>query len=280
MRDKLNIDLNIDHYLKSFSKSECHKNIFSEEECEKLIRFMFKGTSKRRLGNSGNIFFSGNFDFIISTFYEKLKNLVDLDDVVALRGNFFITPHQYGFHSDMPEEEDLGFCSGDYAYKSILIPLFLRPVDSDCHLVTFNERLIDYGTTLDNGPSKSESHYNSIEDYHHLKNLYDISGKQIDYKEYRFDDEVFNQLDLGRTSPIERFSGFSVENIFPWCPGDVIVFDTAQLHCSNLGINKKRFKNKCALRISLIKNSLNERDPIDWKKIKSKMATAMGGLLA
>lgn len=43
--------------------------------------------------------------------------------------------------------------------------------------------------------------------------------------------------------PLARFHGLSIESILPWAPGDLLIFDTARIHCAcdfrSHGIGKK-----------------------------------------
>jgi len=267
----MKLDLSkISEHCKHFSPSVDHKNVFRKEDLDWLIEFMFRSTENWRLGVTGNLFFSGNFKKIIKKYWDIFDGFVDLSSVVSVKGNFFHTPHQYGFHTDMPEEIDESFVLGDAAYKSILIPLYMLPMDSLCHLLLFNERLLSYGTTLDKGPTKSKTHYNSYSDYEGIDFIFDTNGDRHKYSHREFDKDVFDKYNLGSTSPPSRFEGFSVESVFDWKPGNAIVFDTTQLHCSNLGLDGKYFRSKAGLRISLFRNYLGNRDPIKWDRVTYK----------
>jgi hypothetical protein len=255
---------NVKEHTKYFSSAECHRNLFDSADVDFLTSSMFRNTLKWRLGESGNIFFSGNFKSMIRALYPKFDKVIDLSKVTGIKGNFFITPHQYGFHTDMPEDTDSTLLSGDVAYKSILIPLFKLPETSKCHIFYFNERLLCGGVTLDKGPTKSHTHYKSFSSYEDIDCIYDLTLKKRGFKEMPFDQEVFDTYNLGSTSPIERYSGFSIENVFDWESGDCHVFDTTQLHCSNEGLAKKMFKNKAGLRISLFTNFLGQNQPVEW----------------
>ncbi len=264
----IDIKNNISFYRSNISSSRCYQNILSSSDVEWLIDFMFKETGVYRLGSSGNMFFSENFEKIIIKFFDKFNEMIDLSEIVKVGGNFFLTPHQYGFHTDMPEKGDHHFVEGDVAFCTILIPLFHLPQKAKCHFMLFNERILSHGTTLDRGPSKSDTHYNSISNYDEIENLYNESGLEIKYEDKDFDNDLFEKYNMGATSPKERFNGFSIESVYDWTPGDAMVFDTTQLHCSNLGLKKELFKNKAGLRMSFYKNLKNKRDPIDWEKLK------------
>ncbi len=254
-----------------FSKAEFWPDVFSPEDLDELSHFMFKSTLNWRVSDTGNLFFSGDFPKIIVRFYKQLEKLVDLTELTGIRGNFYHTPHQYGFHTDMPEKEDFSFLPGDVAYKSLLIPLYKLPRDSKCHMLFFKERLLDHGATLDRGKSKSLTHYKSYDQYEDIECLYNEKREHITYKDEPFDEDVFKKYNLGHSFDKERFSGFHLESAFEWVPGSVMVFDTTQLHCSNKGLEGQLFNAKAGLRISLWKNYLGNRYLVNFDKHKENL---------
>ena len=52
----------------------------------------------------------------------------------------------------------------------------------------------------------------------------------IGYTGKDFDEEIHNKFFTHL--PIERFTGLTIECIVEWKPGDIIVFDTARIHCA------------------------------------------------
>ncbi len=179
-----------------------------------------------------------------------------------------MTPHQYGFHTDMPEGEDLSYKSGDVAFKSILIPLFKKPEKSQCHIFFFKERLMSFGTTLDKGPTKSVSLEDSYSSYEEIDFIYNIDGERTTYQHSEFNKEIYHDYNMSATSLIERYEGFNIEEVIQWDPGSMIIFNTAQRHCSNKGLNSNRyFKMKAGLRISFFTNDENQRKPINWSEV-------------
>ena len=245
----------VENYMR---ESKCYTNVFNEKECTELSEFMFRKTKSWRTSSTGNLFFSGNFRTLVKDIiYPKLKDIIPNDiidwtiiDNVA--GNFFHTPHQYGIHTDMPEEQN-SFDSNTMVYRSLLIPLYLLgpKQKKPLRMIWFNERIVDNGCTLDYGPDKSVTHYRSFSDYNDIENVYTLDGPtKIDPTNIMSNEEFEKHGLTEAPSIMDRYNGISVENSFEWTPGDVFVFDTAQVHSSTQGAQP--FMTKAGLRISLI----------------------------
>lgn len=264
----LNIAAN--KYIPHFNEVSHITNLFDDNDIKWMTEFMFRHTKNWRLGGAGNIFYSGNLDKVVKKFYKQISKHVNLDIVTNVRGNYFLTPHQYGFHTDMPERTDKTYKTGDVAFKSILIPLFKKPEECRCHIFFFKERLISYGTTLDKGPTKSHSFYDSYSSYQDIDFIYDVKGQRRDYQHSNFNQDIYDDYNMSATSLIERYEGFNIEKVLNWEPGSMIVFDTSQLHCSNRGLKgMKSFKIKAGLRISFFTNDENQRKTVDWSKVSA-----------
>ena len=118
-------------------------------------------------------------------------------------------------------------------------------------MIWFNERIVDNGCTLDYGPDKSVTHYRSFTNYNDIENVYTLDGpSKIDPTNIMSNEEFEKHGLTEAPSIMDRYNGISVENSFEWTPGDVFVFDTAQVHSSTQGAQP--FVTKAGLRISLI----------------------------
>lgn len=237
--------------------SRCYKNVFDEHTRNELTEYMFRKTTHWRTSKTGNLFFSGNLKPLIrEVIYPIIKDIVpkeelDWDIVDNCGGNFFHTPHQYGIHTDMPEPDN-NFDSDSVTYRSFLIPMYLlgRP-ECKIHMLYYDQRVVDSGCTLDYGPFASVTHYRSFTDYSKIDNVYTLDGPSKIDMNNKMSQEQFVNAGLDKApSPIERYHGLTVENSFEWVPGDLHMFDTAQIHSSTLG--DPAFKTKAGLRISLI----------------------------
>jgi len=246
-------------YVENYMRpSKCFNNVFDEQECRELSEYMFRQTKYWRTSSTGNLFFSGNFRPLVENIiYPKLKDIIPKDDidwdiVDNVAGNFFHTPHQYGIHTDMPEQTN-DFDSNTIVYRSLLIPLYLLgpKQKTPLRMIYFNERIVDSGCTLDYGPDKSVTHYRSFSDYSKIQNVYTLDGPTSIDQTNIMSEEDFVKYGLSEAPSIkDRYNGISVENSFEWVPGDVHTFDTAQVHSSTQG--DRPFVTKAGLRISLI----------------------------
>lgn len=243
---------------KYMEESVVHQNVFDEDKIKTLCEFMFRSTGSWRVSKTGNLFFSGNFRQLVQDYIKPWTKDVlqdtswDWDKVYTVGGNYFHTPHQYGIHTDMPAPDD-HWDSDLVTYKSMLIPLYINPGKSKCKMVYYDQRVVDSGCTLDYGPFSSTTHYNSYTDYSQIKNVYTLDGPTtIDREKTKMSHDDFLLYELNKApSTIERYHGLSVEHSYDWTPGDLHVFDTAQIHSSTLG-DKPRFKTKAGLRITFM----------------------------
>lgn len=244
-----------ERYEKVMMPSKCYKDVLNEDQLNQLVEFMFRKTASWRTSNTGNLFFSGNLDelgetYIIPWLKDIIGDTINFDEVYQIRGNFFHTPHQYGIHTDMPEYGNTNSVN-IMPYRSILIPLYILPKKTLTHITFYDQRVLDYGCTLDYGPYKSTTHYRSFTDYSKIEHVYTLEGKTEISDTPISQEEYEKNFFHWAPSSIERYTGLSVENNFEWTPGNVYTFDTAQIHSSNCG--EHPFKSKAGLRLSLMK---------------------------
>ncbi len=241
---------------KHFSPVEIHKDIFNQSELTELINFMWNKTTRWQLSQSGLLYRSGNFVELVDRLERKLESHIDLEIMTSVQGNFFHTPHSYGLHTDMPERGE--WQDNCTPYKSVLIPLYKLPETSECNIAYFTHRIADVGCNLIKGDSVT-SHYDNYTDYYNIKNIYTVDGKKtiIDDEE-KFNQQVFDKFGFsGDNDSPKRYSGLTVETATKWEPGDLHVFDTAQIHTSTRG----SYVTKGGLRISFMR-TLDDGKPI------------------
>jgi hypothetical protein len=235
-----------------FSPAEIHKGIFNQNVLTDLIYFMWNKTTWWQLSQSGNLFRSGNFDELVNRLERKLKPYIDLEIMSGAEGNFFHTPHGYGLHTDMPERGE--WVDHYTPYKSVLIPLYKLPEASECNIAYFTHRIADVGCALVRG-DHATTHYDHYTDYYNIKNVYTVDGKKsiIDDEE-KFNKEDFNKYGFGsEQTSSKRYGGLTIETATSWEPGDLHVFDTAQIHGSTRG----SYVTKGGLRISFMRTLIN-----------------------
>lgn len=221
--------------LKNISESEIHEDVFDEEELDLLWKIAFQNGSVRK-NKYGNIFISGD---VVKKAYEHVKHKILLD-AELFGGNYFITTQQYGLHIDSFRTKPVD--DGTTVYRNVIIPLWIgsniEPADGG-HLITFEQRLIDYSCDFNKGErvSYKESLYKAHTDYSNLQ-FYDRHGKEIDKKlnDKTFDKEIHRKY---FNTPRERLDGLTIENIFDWKPGSMIMIDAIQIHASNAGLRKE-----------------------------------------
>ncbi len=120
-------------------------------------------------------------------------------------------------------------------HKTVVFPL---QITKPTNFAVFDQCYLDGPVKLRHGgdPNKNPQ----IRNVYYNQNLLDNSVL-INYTGADFDkntwEKYFTHL------PYERFHGLSVESIVTWNPGDIIIFDTARIHCacnfSAQGIERK-----------------------------------------
>lgn len=200
--------------LKNISRADCHENVLSSEDIEKVWKTAFQGGNVRK-NSLGNVFISGD---VVKKAYEIIKHKI-LVKGEMYGGNYFIACHPYGPHMDSFAEKDV-VDDGTTVYKNVIIPLWIGGSDFGDHIVFYDQRLIDYGSAFG-----GKSEYNS-ERKHKL---------HADFSDLQF----YNSN--GKEMP--KSTKFSVEDNIEWKPGNVIVFDSVQVHSST----RTQWTNKMGL---------------------------------
>ena len=189
--------------LNNISKADCHENVLSSEDIEKVWQTAFLGGNVRK-NSLGNVFISGD---VVKRAYEIIKHKI-LVKGEMYGGNYFIACHPYGPHMDSFAEKDV-VDDGTTVYKNVIIPLWIGGSNFGDHIVFYDQRLVDYGSAFG---GKSE-YYNQRKHKLHA-----------DYSNLQFDN--------GNGEEMVKSAKFSVEDNIEWKPGNVIVFDSVQVHSS------------------------------------------------
>ena len=131
-------------------------------------------------------------------------------------GNYFLSPVSFYPHCDTGKDAQ------QMPYKNVLIPLRVEPASAQPQFILFQQRYFGLAATFYLSGRGPNQYYNASV----------TSGEQLlHYKSGEaFDRETHQKyLDF---MPYEDLAGLSVEAIFPWRPGDCIIFDSTQLHAS------------------------------------------------
>ncbi len=240
----------------NLAPSQCFKELISKEQRQWLYAFAFRDGRRIRHNANGTIFISGN----LKQCYDYLENLIEMalpgaKNSPIVDGNFFITPSQYGLHTDSLRQEDylqnLNSFPAQHAQRSwvpwrnIIIPLWVTPPESESQICFFKQRHLDWAHVYNHGNKTRgiASSYPIITDMSKVQ-FYDETGTEIPmldnslpYSEEHFKN-FFQTPDGKNLTPPVRLTGLSPENTFNWTPGDLLVFDSCQLHSTNNGANR------------------------------------------
>lgn len=237
------------------SPAVLHEKVISEENLKWLYAFAFSGGGRFRHNENGTVFISGN----LKNCYTHLKSIIDsllpgAAHSPVVDGNFFITPSQYGLHSDSLRKQDFTSNLNHtpeiherrawVPWKNIIIPLWVTPPQIDSQICFFEQRHLDWAHVYNHG---SETTGISTT-YPIIKNMYDVqfynaAGKPIDKKEnlHPYPEDHFTKYfrtpEGKNLTSYKRFTGLKPEKTFSWRPGDLMVFDPCQLHATNSGAN-------------------------------------------
>ena len=148
--------------------------------------------------------------------------------------NWFLTGHPYGPHADAPE--------GDIAqYLHCVVPI-RKSFAEECSMIVFDQ-VSKVGTLTISGDSTVD--YEEANEYagqdidvdhprfSDCKTIGLGSSKYLHYlTDQNISDDLYNELDNTASHHTrERFFGFTGKS-YNWVPGDIIFFNSSQMHCS------------------------------------------------
>ncbi len=110
-------------------------------------------------------------------------------------------------------------------YKTVVIPM---AIDKPTNFAIFDQCYLDGPVKLRHGGQPKHKNHDKPQVYYN-QDLLDNS-ELIGYTGQMFDELLYNKYFTHL--PIQRFTGLTVEQIVEWKPGDIIVFDTARIHCA------------------------------------------------
>ena len=174
---------------------------------EQVWRLAFTGGNVRK-NKLGNIFVSGN---VVNKAYEILRAQIPLQ-AEMYGGNFFIACHHYGPHMDSFHKNN-EVDDGTTVYKNVIVPLWIGGSEKGDNITFYKQRLIDYGSAFGGDPAYNKERKHHLHPDPTVLQFYNHDGNAIPKDQNRKE--------------------FDVESVFAWRPGDLIVFDSIQVHSSN-----------------------------------------------
>ena len=237
--------------------SQCFDEYFNDDEIGWMQGFAFSKCRRLRINPNGTFFISGNMRGIYEKFSQKFEAMLPgCGQSPVVKGNYFITPEQYGLHNDSIREQDYTTTFDQVEknhsdrrwvpWRNIIIPLMVSPA-VDSHIVFFKQRHISWFTVYDHGAKadKYPDDYPVITDYSKIQFETCEDSQPIEQNTIPYNKKHYDQY-LSYT-PYRRLTGLSEESTFEWHPKCPMVFDCFQLHATNQGIDPSHWKIKMGL---------------------------------
>jgi hypothetical protein len=202
-----------DQIIKNYSDPYEVEGYFKDNEIKFLID-EFKKSSSKIFKNTGPI--TVNFD-INDPKYLWLKNKIisQLGTVDFTASFFFYTDRPHVIHNDDTYELPK-------VYKGITIPLEYLGGFSHPYLCFFDQYYLEGPAKFFKGGVNYPEFYNkNVTDY---KDVQGLTNEGIS--------ETFRLKYLTHLKS-EWLEGLSVNNVLPWRPGNMLVFDSTKLHCAS-----------------------------------------------
>lgn len=225
-----------DDIISRFSASESLSGFLTRREVDELLLAQFQLADRIKwTATSNNIQPVCDIDALFKKLPwldEKFSEVLgDYSDHHS--GNFYITTQLHDAHADLLTADECSNPSFEWThtvvpYKSVVIPLLLTE-GGDAHTAFFRQRHIGHSITLDKaGVSKqSDSMYQIARHYPDF-----ITHGQI----YTGDEYLMPQI------PEENLSGMDIETILQFNIGDVMLFDSCQIHASCVSTHSPNYK--------------------------------------
>ena len=163
---------------------------------------------------------------------DKFESILKHDFSEHHTGNYYITTQLHDAHVDLMTESETKF---DWAeklipYKSCVIPLGIT-AGAEAYTAFFKQRHIGTSITFDRvgQSSQDKSMYEIAREYPDLETLDTPTLENTDY--------IFPHIDEG------NICDFDLEAVFPFQPGNALVFDACQLHASCVTRRRPNFNS-------------------------------------
>lgn len=204
-----------------------HENAITEDLLNKLISAYETGEKNHKPTGPVTVDYYPNEK---DEWWTELNSLLTtyIGEHLIFATNFFDVTKPHIIHNDD------SLAKKPRLYKTVVIPLRIK---KPTNFVVFDQCYLD-------GPIKgrhgAKQELDATKAKYYNQNLFDNSQLEY-YTNNMFDEVIWNKYLTHQ--PIERFWGLSVEKIVPWKPGNIIIFDTARLHCATdfvtQGIDRK-----------------------------------------
>lgn len=199
--------------INSFSEPISLENWLSQDEINILID-EFHNSKEKIHKNTGPI--TVNIDFNKEPFKSLLDRLrIAIGDAEVTAGFFFYTETPHVIHNDDTFELP-------QVFKGITIPLEYKGGTKHPYLCFFHQYYLEGPAKFFNGGCDYPVHYN--------KHVFDYS--QVENTSEKEFPEIIHKMYLGHIKD-EWLKGLSFDRALPWKPGNVLIFDSVQLHCAS-----------------------------------------------
>jgi hypothetical protein len=221
-----------DDIISRFEPARVLKNALTTKQVEEIMLYQFQNSDKIRwTDTSNNLQPTCNMErmfrvlpWLQNLFENEIEPFAD-----SHSGNFYITTQLHDIHADLLTEKEVNEhedFSGLIPYKSCVIPLAIGH-NASASTAFFDQRHIGFSITLDRN-------YQSLQD----NSLYEISREYPDF--YMMDGSISPQATYDPRGEEfifphvdnENLDGLTIESVFDFTPGDIMLFDSCQLHCS------------------------------------------------
>jgi hypothetical protein len=231
-----------DSIVKRFEPSRVLKNALGEKQINQLMLYQFQKSERVRwTASSNNIQPACNTEKIFTDlpwlqklFENEMESFSELHS-----GNFFITTQLHDIHVDLLTEQEIEVLS-DWEnlvpYKSCVIPLAIG-YNSIAYTAFFDQRHVGFSITLDRDYQSSQK--NSLykisreyPDFYLLNGEKDRNENKYCAQDYEYIFPHINDRNL---------DGLTIESVYEFQPGDVMIFDACQLHASCVHRSRPNF---------------------------------------
>ena len=174
---------------------------------------------------------------------ELLRPILDqhIDISVNVGDTYFKHLRPYFPHADN---------NGEFDTVNVLIPLQMSHTQRHQYFVVFDQinTQSSGATWMGEYESPGEFHYNKKRTFPGTDSI--VSGATSE----EINEELYNIYLRSPNRPRELFYGLSIDQAYRWVPGDIIIFNSNQIHCS--GTMKVEWKLGLTLRF---KGSLEDK---------------------
>lgn len=202
--------------LSRLEPTHVYENVISDELLNKLIEAYETGEKNHKPTGPITVdYFPYKEEH--TEWWIALDNILNeyIGEHLTFATNFFDVTQPHIIHNDD------SVAKKPRLHKTVVVPL---KISKPTKFAVFDQCYLDGPIKIRHGSKNDESkpkYYN--------ENLTDNSLLEF-YTNSDFDKQVW--ADNFTHQPYIRYHGLSIESIVTWKPGDIIVFDTARLHCA------------------------------------------------